>query len=220
MTDKIWQNKKPNLAKLILYGFEKQDDEYLCHRTLLDGQMKLTVSVSQDGTLRTEMTDCATGEAYILHRVPEATGAFVGQVRTEYEAVLEEIVANCFDTEIFKSKQAKQVIEYIRKTYGDELEFLWQKFPNSAVVRRQDNQKWYVAILTVSRRKLGFDSDENAEIIDLRANPEEMTAIVDCINYLPGYHMNKKHWFTICLDGSVSTDEICQRIDKSYALAK
>ena len=97
---------------------------------------------------------------------------------------------------------------------------MWQKFPNNAVVRRQDNQKWYVAILTVSRRKLGFDSDENAEIIDLRANPEEMTAIVDCINYLPGYHMNKKHWFTICLDGSVSTDEICQRIDKSYALAK
>jgi predicted DNA-binding protein (MmcQ/YjbR family) len=34
----------------------------------------------------------------------------------------------------------------------------------------------------------------------------------------PGYHMNKQHWNTIILDGSVSEDEIASMIDDSYHL--
>lgn len=123
-------------------------------------------------------------------------------------------------TEVFKSEQAKGVIAYVKDTYDDELEYLWQKFPDNAVVRRKDNQKWYAAILTVSRCKLDFDSDEIIEILDLRIKPENMESTVDNIKYFPGYHMNKKHWFTICLDGTVGMDEICRMIDESYGLAK
>jgi len=35
---------------------------------------------------------------------------------------------------------------------------------------------------------------------------------------LPGYHMNKKHWNTVLIDGSVSTKLICEWIDHSYQL--
>ena len=35
---------------------------------------------------------------------------------------------------------------------------------------------------------------------------------------LPGYHMNKKHWNTIKLDGSVPNEEIKAMIDHSYVL--
>ena len=34
----------------------------------------------------------------------------------------------------------------------------------------------------------------------------------------PGYHMNKKHWNTICLDGSVPDDELLAMINDSYDL--
>ena len=34
----------------------------------------------------------------------------------------------------------------------------------------------------------------------------------------PGYHMNKKHWNTVMLDGSVPDKEICSWIDHSYDL--
>ena len=34
----------------------------------------------------------------------------------------------------------------------------------------------------------------------------------------PGYHMNKKHWNTIALDGSIPSDEIAEMIDMSYDL--
>jgi len=35
---------------------------------------------------------------------------------------------------------------------------------------------------------------------------------------LPGYHMNKKHWNTILVDGSVSAKQLKQWIDHSYEL--
>ncbi len=35
---------------------------------------------------------------------------------------------------------------------------------------------------------------------------------------LPGYHMNKKHWNTIIVDGSLSTKQLLQMIDDSYKL--
>lgn len=35
---------------------------------------------------------------------------------------------------------------------------------------------------------------------------------------LPGYHMNKKHWNTIIVDGSLSKKQLCTMMDNSYNL--
>jgi predicted DNA-binding protein (MmcQ/YjbR family) len=37
---------------------------------------------------------------------------------------------------------------------------------------------------------------------------------------IPGYHMNKKHWNTVLLDGSIPDKEIFSWIDHSYNLVK
>ena len=37
---------------------------------------------------------------------------------------------------------------------------------------------------------------------------------------IPGYHMNKKHWNTIILDGSIPDKEVFAWIDHSYDLVK
>lgn len=34
----------------------------------------------------------------------------------------------------------------------------------------------------------------------------------------PGYHLNKKHWNTVDLDGSLSIEEVCDMIEHSYRL--
>ncbi len=34
----------------------------------------------------------------------------------------------------------------------------------------------------------------------------------------PGYHMNKKHWNTVIVDGSIPDEEILKMIDHSYGL--
>ena len=35
---------------------------------------------------------------------------------------------------------------------------------------------------------------------------------------LPGYHMNKKHWNTVIVDGRLSVKQLTEMIDHSYAL--
>ncbi|MBC7748350.1 MAG: MmcQ/YjbR family DNA-binding protein [Methylotenera sp.] len=39
-------------------------------------------------------------------------------------------------------------------------------------------------------------------------------------NVLPGYHMNKKHWNTIIVDGRLSNKQLQEFIDDSYNLVK
>jgi len=35
---------------------------------------------------------------------------------------------------------------------------------------------------------------------------------------LPGYHMNKKHWNTIIVDGTLSKKQLLEMVDESYTL--
>ena len=56
---------------------------------------------------------------------------------------------------------------------------------------------------------------------NLKCNPDlaiELREKYPCV--IPGYHMNKKHWNTIIMDGSVSTKLIQTWIDHSYELVK
>ncbi|MDE6751666.1 MAG: MmcQ/YjbR family DNA-binding protein [Eubacterium sp.] len=179
----------------------------------------MNVNVTEQGSISAVVWDTDLNEPYTLHLVSGAVGEFVGKIKSEYEEVLNSISGQCFEPDVFKTVFAKEIITYVRSKYGNEPEYLWNQFPDNAVVRRSDNKKWYLAILTVSRSKLGFESDEIVEVIDLRMKPEEVEKI-DRVNILPGYHMNKKHWITIVLDGTVLLDEIYSLIDNSYNLAK
>ena len=215
-----FKNKTVNLEKLLKFGFERVEGRYIYRTQILDNQFKMTVKVDENGEVKTELFDLEAEEIYTLHLIADASGEFVGRVRSEYEKVLEEICKKCFVSSIFGRQIAKKVIEYARERYGDELEFLWERYPDAAVLRRKDNQKWYALFMTISKSKLGLDSNEPAEIIDLRFDVDELPQKVDGKRYFLGYHMNKKHWITMLLDGSVPIEEILKQIDKSYGLAK
>lgn len=118
-----------------------------------------------------------------------------------------------------KYSQVKEIIAFIKSEYGDEPEYLFID-SDTAVFRKGERKKWYAAIITVSKRRLGLLSDEVIPILDVKLNPNEIALITDGVSYFPGYHMNKKHWCTIPLDGTVDTDEICYRIGQSYELVK
>lgn len=216
----IFKNKTVNLEKLIKYGFEQEGNRYIYSSEIFDNQFKMTVTVDGSGEVQTELFDLEAEEVYTLHLVTEASGEFVGKVRAEYEKVLQGIAENCFESNIFRENCAHKVIEYAREKYGDELEFLWERYPDAAVLRRKDNQKWYALFMTIPKSKLGLDSDELAEIIDLRFDVDELPKKVDGERYFPGYHMNKKHWITMLLDGSVPFEEILNYLDESYKSAK
>lgn len=217
--DTLFKNRKIKFERLRHFGFLKNEDIYTYSTDLLNGQFEMRVAVTKKGKVSAEVIDISSKEHYVLHLIVNAKGAFVGTVRDEYENVLVMIADACFEPDVFKSEDAKKIIQYVRKTYQDELEFLWKRSPSNAIFRRKDNAKWYAALLTVQKKKLGFDEDGSIEIIDLRGKPENIEALLDGEKYLSGYHMNKKHWFTICLNGSVSLKEICNRINDSFELA-
>ena len=63
----------------------------------------------------------------------------------------------------------------------------------------------------------GLDSE--ALSFNVKCDPDkaiELREEFPCV--LPGYHMNKKHWNTIMVDGSVTTKQLKEWIDHSYNL--
>jgi predicted DNA-binding protein (MmcQ/YjbR family) len=55
--------------------------------------------------------------------------------------------------------------------------------------------------------------------MNLKCDPEEAMMLRDVFDaVLPGYHMNKAHWNTVLLNGSIPRGEIERMIDRSYGL--
>ena len=214
------KDKKIDLKKLEEFGFKLINKSYYYYTSLLKNQFKMTIKINLDNSIFTEIIDTETNEPYVLHLLEERRNGYIEKVYKTYSEVLEKIKKECFEDEIFKANYAKEIINYIKNKYGDELEFLWEKSPKNAVVRRKSTNKWYAVILTVSKRKLNLDCDEIIEVINLHNIAEEIEKLIDNKKYFPAYHMNKKYWCTICLDGTVELEEIYKLIDISYELAK
>jgi len=213
-----FENKKFNKNKLLSFGFQKKIDKYYYSREIFNNEFILNVQIDNN-TLKTELIEKSTNDIYTLHLVEGIEGDFVGKIKEEYQKVLKEIEDNCFDTDVFKSEYTKKVIDYAKEKYQDEPEYLWEKFPNNAIFRRKDNKKWYAAILSVKENRLIPTGSENIiEVIDLRGN--NVSEMIKEQNIYAGYHMNKKNWFSIILDGSVEIKKIYNMIDISYELAK
>ena len=219
LTKVLFKDRKPNKDRLLDYGFELVNEEYIYSTVIAKGLMLMTVSVNDKGEVNTNIVDKETGERYVLHLIDDAHGSYVGSIKEEYENILRSIESSCFDKDIFKSNQAREVIKFIKEKYDDDLEYLWDQFPKYAVWRRKDSHKWYGILLTVAQEKLGIAGNDFVEILDLRIKSSELEQILDERKYFFGYHMNKKNWLTICLNESVPFDEICSRIDSSYELA-
>ena len=61
--------------------------------------------------------------------------------------------------------------------------------------------------------------DNQPPRINLKCDPERAVLLRETYeNILPGYHMNKKHWNTVIIDGSQPDDFIEELIDHSYDL--
>ena len=116
-----------------------------------------------------------------------------------------------------KIVKTEEIFEYVQKQYGTVPEYLWSKSPDSVVLRHK-NGKWYAVFMTVEKSKLGLEGNDLVAIMDVKCDPETTSMIIQTYGFLPGYHMNKQHWITILLDGSVSEAKTLDFLDMSYDL--
>ena len=112
----------------------------------------------------------------------------------------------------------KKIFEYAERRYGTRPEYLWEKDPTSAVLRNSRNRKWYAVFMNVSRERLGSNGTGAVEVMDVKADPDLIAQMVQAEGFLPGYHMNKKFWMTVLLDGSVSEEKVLDLLDMSYSM--
>ncbi len=65
----------------------------------------------------------------------------------------------------------------------------------------------------------GGKSPNKLPQMNLKCDPQHAQELRDVFDaVIPGYHMNKKHWNTVILDGSIPPSEIERMIDHSYTL--
>ena len=212
------KNKAINTQKLLEYGFLLEGEKYQYKKKLQNNQFEVIVEVKNQ-TMTSKIIDLDNKDEYVLADIPDSVGEFVGKIKEEYEIILQDIIKNCTEISVFKNTQSRQIIKYIYEKYNDELEFLWEKFDNNAIWRNKKNNKWYAVLMIVSESKLGLNSDEKIEVMNLRYPKGKTIDVIDNKNILPGYHMNKNSWITIKLNNSIDLKRIYQLIDKSYQLS-
>ena len=112
----------------------------------------------------------------------------------------------------------KEVEEFFKTQYGTDPEYLWDDSPDAAVFRRRDNRKWYGLIMTIRAGKLGLESDELVDVLNVKLGPILLGSFLMEDGFFRAYHMNKQNWASIILDGSVDEDKIISAIDISYSM--
>jgi predicted DNA-binding protein (MmcQ/YjbR family) len=77
-----------------------------------------------------------------------------------------------------------------------------------------------VAVMKVRSKMFAtLAEDEGKVSANLKCDPHEALLLRDIFPAVkPGYHMNKRHWNTLVLDGSIPRGEIERMVDNSYAL--
>lgn len=113
----------------------------------------------------------------------------------------------------------QEIFDYAGKVYGTVPEYLWETDPFSAVLRHP-NGKWYAIVMCIKKSTLGLKDDTMVDIINVKCEPDMTASLVQAQGFLPGYHMNKKHWISILLDGTVGEITILDFLDKSYELVE
>lgn len=113
----------------------------------------------------------------------------------------------------------KKTEEYIKNQYGIEPYFPWDGDFVTAVFRHKDNRKWFALIMRVSGDRLGLDTDEPVDCMNLKIDdPMLLDMLIHEKGMIPAYHMNKQHWITVFLDGTVKDKKVTDLIDLSYSV--
>ena len=109
---------------------------------------------------------------------------------------------------------------YLTDTYGSEGEHLFAKYPSFLVFRRKGNRKWFSVIMDIPRKNLGLSGDGEISVVNLKCDTRLIGSFREEPGIFPGWHMNKAHWISVALDGTVEDEKIKFLVDMSYELTK
>lgn len=114
----------------------------------------------------------------------------------------------------------EDILKYSFENYGTKPEKPWDNSPTSEVLRHNDNKKWYGIIMNIRGNKVGLGTEDFVDIINVKAEPEMISFLAHQKGFALAYHMNKTHWITIVLNGTIPNEQVYNLLDMSYELTK
>ena len=197
------------------FGFRKTSAGWTYSEPVANDALVCVITVDAKGAVTENTVDAATNEEYVQHRIAAASGKFVGGVRRDVMALMRRIADACFERDVFKTALARRILSFAETEWGETPEFLWKSFPDYAVLRRKDTNKWYALVARLTADKVGGKRDDLVEVVNLRR-----TEGMDGSRFLPAYHMNKKTWTTVVLDGTIDANKLLRFLTVSRENAR
>ena len=111
----------------------------------------------------------------------------------------------------------ESVFDYIGRKYKVLPEYPWRRYNGSAVFRHEDNKKWFALVMDVPGDKVGVPNAGFVDVINLKVDDLFFRDMIIHENgIMPAYHMNKLHWISVLLDGTVPDETVFNLIDMSW----
>ena len=90
---------------------------------------------------------------------------------------------------------------------------------DTTVFRHGEGGKWFGLVMNVEKSRVGLPGEGKVDVLNLKCDPEEGFIVREMYEgIIPAYHMNKRHWISVLLIGSVPMDFTEHLIEKSYDL--
>ena len=114
----------------------------------------------------------------------------------------------------------QEFASYVEDFYGIKYDSPFEDELDAWVFRHLDNKKWFALVMRIKKCKLGIDSNEYIDVVNMKCAPEIMDDLWYESGVFPAYHMSKKHWLTLTLDGSCNDETIKFVANISHTLTK
>ena len=204
-----------NSKKAKEYGFVENQGVWTYSSTILQGDFLMKITV-EDSDLTFQVFDQETGELYPQVHMESMRGTFVGSVREACLEVLYSIRKACFEVEEFLYPQTKRIMALVQEKYGNQLEYLWEKSPDTAVLRHEDNQKWYAILMSIPWDRLDKGRDGLVEAVNLKH--DQVADLLSQNGIYPAFHMNKRYWISLPLDDTLTDEMVLELFERSWFL--
>ena len=211
----IFKSYQFNKEKAHAYGFVESGEVWTYSCQILQGEFFMTVSITPDN-VSFLVFDQETGDLYPQVHMESMRGSFVGSVREACLEILYQIRKACFDVQDFICPQTKRIMDQIQEKYGNQLEYLWEKSPDTAVLRHEGNQKWYAVLMRIPWDKLEKGREGLVEAVNLKH--DQVADLLSQKGIYPAFHMNKRYWLSLALDDSLQDEEVIELIERSWNL--
>lgn len=110
------------------------------------------------------------------------------------------------------------VIGFACEELGCVSEEPWPRYPGHVVLRHPSSGKWVGVVMAVPRSRIGLSGEEEVRILNVKLEPALVSGLRGQEGFAPAYHMNKAHWLSVRLDGSVPSDQVKALLEMSFAL--